>query len=90
VKELLLTVGIGWVRLGLLLEKAGLPQQARTVEFHATDGYTVRLTLSTAMREDVIVAYEKDGSSLPETTRLVIPSANGSEWISRITQIRIL
>ncbi len=78
------------VRLGLLLEKAGLSQEANTVEFRAEDGYTIRLTLSTALREDVIVAYEKDGIPLLEKTRLVIPSANGSEWISRITQVIII
>jgi DMSO/TMAO reductase YedYZ molybdopterin-dependent catalytic subunit len=42
------------------------------------------------MREDVIIAYEKDGVSLAERTRLVIPGANGSEWISGIIQIIIL
>ena len=78
------------VKLGLLLEKAGLSQEAKTVEFRAEDGYTIRLTLSTALREDVIVSYEKDGIPLLETTRLVIPSANGSEWISRITQVIII
>ncbi len=78
------------VMLGLLLKKAGLSQEANTVEFRAEDGYTIRLTLSTALREDVIVAYEKDGIPLLEKTRLVIPSANGSEWISRITQVIII
>ena len=78
------------VKLGLLLEKAGLPQEATTLELRGTDGYDTNLSLSTAMREDVIIAYEKDGVSLAERTRLVIPGANGSEWISGITQIIIL
>ena len=78
------------VKLGLLLEKAGLPQQATTLELRGTDGYDTNLSLSTAMRDDVIIAYEKDGVSLAERTRLVIPGANGSEWISGITQIIIL
>jgi hypothetical protein len=42
------------------------------------------------LQTDVIIAYEKDGSSLPEVTRLVIPNANGDEWISKITQIKIV
>jgi len=78
------------VKLRFLLEKAGLPQQATTVLFHATDGYSTSLSLLTAMREDVIIAYEKDGGSLAETTRLVIPGSIGSEWISSITQIMIV
>jgi DMSO/TMAO reductase YedYZ molybdopterin-dependent catalytic subunit len=78
------------VKLRLLLEKAGIPQQATTVEFQATDGYTTSLLLSIAMQEDVLIAYEKDGGWLAETTRLVIPGANGSGWISSITQIMIV
>jgi len=76
------------VRLGFLLEKAGLGEQTRSVQFYATDGYSTMLPLSTAIREDVIIAYEKDGNLLSETTRLIIPNANGSEWISMIAQIK--
>jgi DMSO/TMAO reductase YedYZ molybdopterin-dependent catalytic subunit len=39
------------------------------------------------MREDVIIAYEKDGQPLTETLRLVIPWANGNLWISMITEL---
>ena len=41
------------------------------------------------MRDDVIIAYEKDGEPLPETTRLVIPGTVGGQWISNITQISL-
>jgi DMSO/TMAO reductase YedYZ molybdopterin-dependent catalytic subunit len=78
------------VRLGLVLEKAGLIQQAESVEFYASDGYSTSMPYSEAMREDIIIAYEKDGSKLPEVTRLVIPNANGGEWISKIYQIKIV
>ena len=60
------------------------------VEFHASDGYSTTIPYSVAMQADVIIAYEKDGSKLPEVTRLVIPNANGDEWISKITQIKII
>jgi DMSO/TMAO reductase YedYZ molybdopterin-dependent catalytic subunit len=75
------------VRLGLLLEKAGLYKEAENVAFYAEDGYTILLPISTAINENVILAYEKDGQALPETLRLVIPGANGDKWIAMITQI---
>lgn len=78
------------VRLGLVLEKTGLIEKAERVEFHASDGYLTSMLYSEAMREDVIIAYEIDGSNLPEVTRLVIPGANGSEWISSIYKITII
>ena len=78
------------VKLGFLLEKAGSTQQAETVELIASDGYSVTIPISVAMREDVIVAWEKDGIALPEGTRLVVPGVNGDEWISSISQIKII
>lgn len=77
------------VRLGLLLQQAGLDQQAQSVDFYAQDGYQTNLPIGTAMREDVIVAYEKDGQPLSETLRLVIPGANGNLWIALITSITV-
>jgi hypothetical protein len=35
----------------------------------------------------VIVAYEKDGQSLPEGYRLVLPELNGAAWIAYITSL---
>lgn len=78
------------VRLGILLEKAGLYPQVMSVGFLATDGYAIKLPVETAIRDDVIIAYEKDGVLLPETLRLVVPGENGAQWISRITQITIV
>ncbi len=75
------------VRLGLLLENVEVDQQATSVEFHAQDGYSITLSITEAMREDVIIAYEKDGQPLTETLRLVIPGANGNLWISMITDL---
>jgi DMSO/TMAO reductase YedYZ molybdopterin-dependent catalytic subunit len=78
------------VRLGLILAKVQPYLPLGNVTFHATDGYSSTLTFATAMRKDVIIAYEKDGKSLPETTRLVVPQANGDEWINSICQIEIV
>ena len=78
------------VRLGYLLEKVGVTQQADTVELYASDGYSTHISYSTAIREDVVVAYEKDGGALPEVTRLVVPETNGDVWISNITRIKVI
>ncbi len=76
-------------RLKLVLEKAGFDPDADTVKFFSQDGYEVSLSMRDAMREDVIVAYEKDGKSLPEMTRLVIPGTVGGQWISNVAKIAL-
>ena len=78
------------VRLGLMLEKAEFSQQAVIVEFYAQDGYTTNISVATAMKSNVILAYERDGEPLPETLRLVFPEAPGYMWISMITQIKLV
>jgi len=78
------------VRLGLVLDKLGPIQQAGTVDFKAGDGYSTTLSISSAMRGDVIIAYELNNTLIPEKTRLVIPLANGGDWISNITQIKLI
>jgi DMSO/TMAO reductase YedYZ molybdopterin-dependent catalytic subunit len=75
------------VRLGLLLEQAGVSQEAIKVAFYADDGFTTDLTVTTAMRNDIIVAYEKDGQPLTEGLRLVVPGKWGYKWISGLTRI---
>jgi DMSO/TMAO reductase YedYZ molybdopterin-dependent catalytic subunit len=88
--EVFLTSG-NWtgVRLRVLLEEAGFDQQAESVKFYAEDGYESDLSITEAMREDVIIAYQKDGQPLPETLRLVLPGANGDQWIAMITHITV-
>jgi DMSO/TMAO reductase YedYZ molybdopterin-dependent catalytic subunit len=50
------------VRLGDLLNRAGLKAGAGGVEFHSFDGaYTESLTMDQALRPDVIVAYSMEG-----------------------------
>jgi DMSO/TMAO reductase YedYZ molybdopterin-dependent catalytic subunit len=77
------------VKLSLILEKAEIDPEALSVKFTAADGYKTELQITEAMREDVIIAYAKDGQTLPETLRLVFPGENGNRWISMITQIEI-
>ena len=78
------------VRLALLLEEAGVSPDAVKIAFYADDDYSTDLTLATAMREDVIVAYERDGVPLDEKLRLVLPGKWGYKWISHLTHIELV
>ena len=49
--------------------------------------YATFVNVSTALREDVILAHELNGQSLPEILRLVRPYENGDKWIALITKI---
>jgi len=78
------------VRLNLLIEKARVSQDAVKVAFTAEDDYTTDLTLTTAMRNDVILAYERNGEPLPEKLRLVVPGKWGYKWISGVNHIEFV
>lgn len=78
------------VRLELVLEKAGVSPQAVKVAFYAEDGFTTDLTVTTAMREDIVLAYEKDGKPLPEKLRLAVPSMWGYKWIKWLIHIEVV
>jgi len=78
------------VRLGFLLEQAGASPEAVKVAFYATDGFTTDLPLTTAMRDDIIVAYERDGEALAENLRLVVPCKWGYKWIRDLTHIELV
>jgi len=78
------------VRLGLILEEAGVSPLAVKVAFYADDGFTTDLTLTTAMREDIILAYERDGEPLQEKVRLVVPCKWGYKWIREPTHIELV
>ncbi len=77
----------GGIKLLSLLNQAGLDPTVASVYFVATDGYAVSIPIGTALRDDVIVAYELNGEPLSEGLRLVIPDSNGNIWISMITSI---
>jgi DMSO/TMAO reductase YedYZ molybdopterin-dependent catalytic subunit len=78
------------VKLSLLLANAGISPEAVKVAFYAKDGYTTDLTPATAMGEDIIVAYERDGAPLNEQLRLVVPGTWGYKWISSLNHIEIV
>jgi len=72
-----------------LLNQAGIDPSVATVDFIAQDGYSVSIPINTAMRSDIIVAYDLDSAQLNEVLRLVVPEANGNIWIARITSINM-
>ena len=78
------------VKLQHLLELAGVKAEAVKVAFHATDDFTTDLTIDAANQEDVLVAYEKNGSPLQETLRLVAPNLWGYKWIKWLTRIEVV
>jgi DMSO/TMAO reductase YedYZ molybdopterin-dependent catalytic subunit len=75
------------VKLGFLLEEAGVSPSATKVAFYASDGYSTDLSVEAATQPNVIVAYEKDGIPLSGTLRLVTPERWGYKWISQLTRI---
>ena len=78
------------VRLGFILENAGVSPDAIKVAFYAEDGFSTDLTVTEAMQENIILAYEKDGRPLPENLRLVVPGKWGYKWISQVNHIELV
>ncbi len=77
------------IKLGTLLEKAKPSSYAIKVAFYAADGYSTDLPVETAMRDNIILAYEKDGVPLNDL-RLVVPGKWGYKWISQLTRIELV
>ena len=77
------------IKLRTLLEEAKPLPSAIKVAFFAADGYSTDLTVETAMRDDIILAYEKDGVSFTNL-RLVVPGKWGYKWISQLTRIELV
>jgi len=83
------------VKLKLILEKAGVQPNAIKVAFYAPDGFSTDLTIQDAQREDVIVAYKKDGEFLKDESgnpdfRLVVPGKWGYKWIRGLNHIELV
>jgi hypothetical protein len=77
------------VKLRTLLGMAEPLPSATKVGFYAADGYSTDLTVETVMRDDIILAYEKDGFPLNDL-RLVVPGKWGYKWISQLTEITLV
>jgi DMSO/TMAO reductase YedYZ molybdopterin-dependent catalytic subunit len=78
------------VRLAELVQEARASLSAVKVAFYASDGFSTDLTLAAATRDDIVVAYNFNGQSLPEAIRLVVPGRWGYKWISRLDHIELV
>lgn len=78
------------VKLGLLLETAGVSPDAIKVAFHASDGFSTDLTIASAKSDNILVAYEKDGAPINETLRLIVPGRWGYKWIYNLNSIELV
>jgi DMSO/TMAO reductase YedYZ molybdopterin-dependent catalytic subunit len=80
------------VRISALLDRAGVRPNATALKFYSFDGaYTESLTLDQARRNDVIVAYQFEGSPLSDEhggpARLYVAPMYGyksCKWLERI------
>jgi hypothetical protein len=77
------------VKLQTLIDLAVPLSSVIKVAFYAADGYATDLTIETANRNDVILAYEIDGVPL-HGLRLVVPDKLGYKWISQLTNIELV
>jgi hypothetical protein len=77
------------IKLRTLLEEAKPSADVIKVGFYAADGYSTDLTIETAMRNDIILAYENNGNPLNDL-RLVVPGKWGYKWISQVTVIQLV
>ena len=90
----------GWSRLDCVFEGLPFPtladhvgahSDATHVLFHAHDGYTTDLPLSTCLREEVLLAWALDDEALPADhggpIRVVTPhkyAYKGAKWLSGV------
>jgi DMSO/TMAO reductase YedYZ molybdopterin-dependent catalytic subunit len=77
------------IQVSTLLETAKLKPGAVKIVFIATDGYSSGLTVEDASRNDVILAYEKDGQPLAGL-RLVVPGKWGYKWVNQVGHIEVV
>ncbi len=82
------------VKLSIILDMAGILDNATEVVFYAADDYSSSLTLEDALQDDVILAYEMNGEVLPVDhgypLRLVAPGKYGYKWVKWITHIEVV
>lgn len=82
------------VRLKTLLDLAMVQAGAKEVVFHAADGFSSSLTIDDASVDDVLLAYEMNGETLPVDhgypLRLVAPGKAGYKWVKWITHIELV
>ena len=76
-----------------ILEQVGPLPEAKTVIFHAYDGYTTSFPIEYVLDNDIIMAHKMNDVTLPPERgypfQLVAESKWGYKWIKWITQIEL-
>ncbi len=76
-----------------LRAEAGPSPDAKVVIFYAHDGYTTSLPVDYIINNDILIAYEMNGVTLPPERgfpfQLVAESKWGYKWIKWITEIEL-
>lgn len=76
-----------------LLKEAGVSPGAKTVIFHAYDGYTTSLPIDYILNNDIIMAYKINNVTIPPERgfpfQLVAESKWGYKWAKWITKIEV-
>jgi len=84
----------GGVQLKYILDLASVRSEGIEIVFYAVDDYTTSITLSDALLDDVLLAYEMNGETLPADhgypVRLVVPDKAGYKWIKWIERIEVV
>ncbi len=77
------------IKIRALLETAKIKQGAVKIAFAAADGYSSGLTVEDANRDNVILAFEKDGQAL-SSLRLVVPGKWGYKWVNQVAHVEVV
>jgi len=76
-----------------LLNDAGISNNANTVVFYSSDGYTTSLPLDYIKEAKILLAYKMNGVTLPEDHgfpfRVVAESKYGYKWAKWVTKIEL-
>ena len=82
------------VRLGAILDRAGVSPGAQEVVFYGLDGYSTSLKIADARRGDVIISYEMNNETLPANQgyplRMVVPGEWGYKWAKWVYAIEVV
>ena len=84
-----LLTGADWsgVQISYLLNQLNASADVNSIQFVASDGYTMAIPIQLAQSPQTIIAYQINGQPLPEGLRLILPDYNGAAWISQIVSI---
>lgn len=82
------------IRVRDILELAQVEEGALDVIFQAQDGYSSSLTIEEATQDDVLLAFEMNGETLPENqgfpVRVVAPGHAGYKWVMWVYKITVV